>query len=101
MNKSNYGSRPQAQAQVKQTSSVKPAAAGGKVHAPYNLTFSIGDELVRLTGLFSNKSKAGNDYLGAKKIRPEDVSKLIEILQNASSEGTEIGVFVFENKPKA
>lgn len=71
---------------------------GGR--APYNLTFSIGDELVRLTGLFQNTSKSGNDYLGVKKIRKEDAQRLVEVLSSAA-EGTEIGVFVFENKPKA
>lgn len=68
--------------------------------APYNLTFSVGDELVRLTGLFENTSKAGNNYYGVKKIRAEDAAKLVEILSSAA-EGTDIGVFVFENKPKA
>jgi len=99
MQKSNYGSRPTSQART--TAQATPAASGTKKggRAPYNLTFSVGDELVRLTGLFENKSKAGNDYLGVKKIRAEDVAKLIEVL-TAASEGTEIGVFVFENKPR-
>lgn len=67
--------------------------------APYNLAFSVGDEMVRLTGLFQNKSKAGNDYLGAKKIRAADLTRLVDAL-SAAPEGTEIGVFVFENTGK-
>jgi hypothetical protein len=67
--------------------------------APYNLVFSVGDELIKLTGLFQNKSKNGSDYLGVKKIRSEDAQKLIEVI-NAAQEGTEVGVFIFENKPK-
>lgn len=83
--RTSYGSKP-----------ASPAKAAG-TGAPYNLTVSVGDELVRLTGLFENKSKAGNDYLGVKKIRKEDADRLIEVLQNAS-DGTEIGFYVFENK---
>lgn len=91
--KSNYSAPVKSQHST--NSSVKK---GGS--APYNLTFSVGDELIRLTGLFENKSKKGTDYLGVKKIRAEDAAKLVEVLSNAA-EGTEIGVFVFENKPKA
>lgn len=79
--------------------SAAPATKAKGTGAPYNLAFSVGDEMVRLTGLFQNKSKAGNDYLGVKKVRAEDLSRLIEALQNAP-EGTEIGVFVFENTGK-
>lgn len=93
--KSNYGS-PRGTAAAPQTTATAGKKGG---RAPYNLTFSVGDELVRLTGLFENTSKAGNSYLGVKKIRKEDAARLIEVLSSVV-DGTEIGVFVFENKPK-
>jgi hypothetical protein len=81
------------------SSTSAPAGKGKGAGAPYNLVFSVGDELIKLTGLFQNKSKSGSDYLGVKKIRSEDAQKLIEVI-NAAQEGTEVGVFIFENKPK-
>jgi hypothetical protein len=68
--------------------------------APYNLVFSVGDELTKLTGLFQNESKSGKKYLGVKKISQKDAQTLVELINNAA-EGTEIGIFVFENTPKA
>lgn len=82
------------------TQGTKPAAGKG-ARAPYNLTFAVGDKMVRLTGLFANTSEAGKDYLGVKKIRSADIHKLIEVLQDAAEKGADVGAFVFESKPQA
>jgi len=83
------------------TAATNNSGAGVKegVTAPYNLAISVGDEMVRLTGLFQNKSKAGSDYLGGN-LRTIELEKLVTALQAANPE-TVIKAFVFENKPKA
>lgn len=95
--KPNYGG---ASTPVAAATATTESSSGEKgAPPPYELALKIGDELVKITGLFANTSKAGNDYFGIASLSSKDASTLLEAV-NAAAEGAKIGVYVFKKKAK-